>query len=184
MDCGLAGQRLNRLQRPHARRLVAVALVAGGWAAGCATPRAGVPLYGDPSELAGEWSGQYHSDESGRSGPIVFRLTAGQDTARGDVVMLVPRSAGEGLGIYPAGASASWPTSPAPDARVLTIRFVQVEAGRIRGRLDPYRDPSCGCAVETVFEGVQQGDVITGTFVARHLERAHTQHGRWHVRRD
>lgn len=155
-----------------------------GALAGCANPRAGVPLFGDPDALAGEWSGQYQSEESGRSGAIVFRLTAGQDTARGDVVMLVARSPQEAPGFYPAGLPSSLPGQMAPDARVLTIRFVQVEDGRIRGRLDPYKDPSCGCSVETVFEGVQQGDVITGTFVARHLERAHTQRGRWHVRRD
>jgi hypothetical protein len=167
-----------------ARPFAAAALLLAWWTVGCAPQRARVPLYGDPSGLAGEWSGQYQSDEIGRSGPIVFRLTAGQDTARGDVVMLVARSSAEGPGFYPAGTPSAWPASPVADARVLTIRFVQVEGGHIRGRLDSYRDPSCGCTVDTVFEGVQQGDVITGTFVARHLERAHTQRGRWHVRRE
>jgi len=174
------------MPRPSCRTvaLIISSLLAAACVSGCAIPRARVPLFGDASGLAGEWSGQYESDESGRNGPIMFRLTAGQDTARGDVVMLVARSATEGPGIFPAGAPGSWPTPRVADARVLTIRFVQVEDGRIRGRLDPYRDPSCGCMVDTVFEGVEQGDVITGTFVARHLERSHTQRGRWYVRRN
>lgn len=149
---------------------------------GCASQRARVPLFGDPASLAGEWSGQYIGQESGRSGPILFRLTAGQDTARGDVVMLVPRTAGEAPAIYPAG-TVGWQPLPGQDARVLTIRFVQVEDGQVRGRLDPYRDPACSCLVETTFEGVQQGDVITGTFITRQLDRAHSQRGRWHITR-
>lgn len=148
----------------------------------CAANTARVPLYGEPGALAGEWSGRYVSEETGRSGTIVFRLTAGQDTARGDVVMMVPRSAGEAPGFVPAGGVV-WQAPLTQDARVLTIRFVQVEDGRVRGRLDPYSDPACSCMVETVFEGGLQGDVITGTFVTRQLERPSSQRGRWQVTR-
>lgn len=165
---------MHRVNRSTA--LLSLALLAG-----CASAPSRVPLFGDPAALAGEWSGQYVSEETGRTGTIVFRLTAGQDTARGDVVMLVPRSPQEAPGFVPAGGVSL--QGAAPEARVLTIRFVQVENGTVRGRLDPYRDPACGCRVETVFEGAQQGDVITGTFVTRHFERPHTQRGRWHVRR-
>lgn len=149
--------------------------------AACASAPGRVPLFGDPSALTGEWAGQYVSEESGRSGTIVFRLTAGQDTARGDVVMLVPRSPQEAPGFMPAG-TAAWP-GQAIDARVLTIKFVQVEAGWVRGRLDPYLDPACNCTVETTFDGLQKGDVITGTFATRPVGRTVTQRGRWHVSR-
>lgn len=150
--------------------------------AACAASSGRVPLYGEPGALAGEWSGRYVSEETGRSGTIVFRLTAGQDTARGDVVMMVPRTAAEAPGFVPASGVA-WQAPMTQDARVLTIRFVQVEGGLVRGRLDPYSDPACSCMVETVFEGALQGDVITGTFVTRQLERTSSQRGRWQVTR-
>ncbi|HSJ15441.1 MAG TPA: hypothetical protein VK939_13550 [Longimicrobiales bacterium] len=152
--------------------LVAVLLACGGMSTR-------VPLYGDVSRLTGEWRGQYTSDESGRAGSIAFRLEAGRDTARGDVLMFVPRAPNEAPSFQPAGQPAPLP----PDARPLRIRFVQVDADRVRGRLDPYPDPACGCMVETIFEGRLQGDVITGTFTTRHLERDRVQRGRWHVHR-
>ena len=167
-----------------ARARLAGTLLTAALTVGCAAHRPLVPLFGDASTLAGAWAGRYESEESGRAGPIVFRLTAGADTAHGDVVMLVPRSPQEAPGFYPAGSPGAWPALPAQEARILTIRFVQVDGGRVRGRLDPYADPACGCTVETMFEGVHQGDVISGTFVSRHLDRPRTQHGRWQVRRE
>lgn len=149
----------------------------------CAGARRDVPLFGDPAALAGSWAGRYVSEETGRAGTIDFQLTAGRDTARGDVVMLVPRTSQEAPAFVPAGGAQVQPLAPAHDARVLTIRFVQVEDGGVRGRLDPYTDPACGCTVETVFEGRLQGNVIRGGYVTRHLERPHLQRGRWQVRR-
>ena len=65
--------------------------------AACASnPSPPVPVTGtraDVSTLVGEWTGEYRSAESGRSGSILFKLDAGTDTARGDVVM-VSRDAG------------------------------------------------------------------------------------------
>lgn len=153
------------------------------FAAACASARREVPLYGDPTALAGAWSGRYVSEETGRAGTIDFRLTAGRDTARGDVMMLVPRTSQEAPAFVSAGGALAQPPAPSHDARVLTIHFVQVENGGVRGRLDPYTDPACGCTVETLFEGSLEGAVITGSFVTRHLERPHVQRGRWQVRR-
>jgi hypothetical protein len=53
---------------------------------------------------------------------------------------------------------------------VLRIRFVRVDGGKVSGTLQPYRDPDCGCSVYTTFEGTVEGDVIEGTFVARHAD--------------
>lgn len=157
------------------------ALVLLGTVVACAGSPRRVPLYGDASHLTGTWRGQYTSDESGRAGSIAFELEAGRDTARGDVLMFVPRSPQEAPSFQPAG---TWQAPPPPDARSLTIRFVQVDADRVRGRLDPYPDPDCGCTVETVFVGRLQGDVIAGTFTTRHLDRDRLQRGSWRVRRD
>lgn len=163
------------MPRLYSALLLTLPLVAGA----CARNPAPVPLYGDAAALAGEWQGQYTSDESGRAGSIAFRLEAGRDTAYGDVLMFVPRSAQEAPSFYPAGTLQPSP----PDARPLRIRFVEVEAGRLRGRLDAYPDPTCGCTVETVFEGQLQGDVIAGTFTTRRLDGTQPQRGRWRVRR-
>ena len=62
-------------------------------AAGCSSAPAPIPVVGTPADvrtLAGEWGGDYHGESNGRSGSIVFRLSAQADTAFGDVVM-IPR---------------------------------------------------------------------------------------------
>jgi hypothetical protein len=164
----------------HSLNQVAAAMLLLGLL-GCAGAPAPVPLYGDAARLAGNWRGQYTSAESGRSGSIAFRLEMGRDTARGDVLMFVPRAPGEAPSFEPAGARA---VPVPPDARPLRIRFVQVEEDRVRGILDPYPDPGCGCTVETVFVGRLTGDVINGTFTTRRLDRDQLQHGAWRVRRD
>lgn len=83
-------------------------------AAGCASNRAPVPVTGERAELAamaGRWEGWYRSDETGRSGSIVFRLTAGGDSAAGDVVM-TPAGAGN---LAPRMEDASGRAAPVAD---------------------------------------------------------------------
>jgi hypothetical protein len=132
---------------------------------GCSsTPPPRVPLvgeHGDAAALAGEWAGEYSSPVTGRSGSILFTLTADGDTARGDVVMTL-RDPMPGSSPDPAAARSL----SVPASRPLTIRFVRVEGGRVSGELAPYEDPDCSCTVRTVFTGTVRGDVIEGTFTS------------------
>jgi len=47
-----------------------------------------VPVVGDTRSLSGEWEGTYSSEQTGRSGSIMFHLKAGTDSAWGDVLMI------------------------------------------------------------------------------------------------
>lgn len=160
------------MSRFLATALAYVAVACGG--SGTPVPVAGTAS--DLNALAGEWSGEYSSSESGRSGSIVFRLTAGTDSATGDVVMS-PQFQRRGAPQEPSPLV----TPPAP--QVLAISFVRVAGGRVSGRLAPYRDPSCGCLLATTFEGALKGDVLEGTYLSRHGETGEVQQGRWQVTR-
>lgn len=142
-----------------------------------------VPVIGastDVATLTGEWVGEYSSGESGREGNIVFKLEAGADTAHGDV-MMIP--------LYP-DRPYSPPINEYDPTRVeelrgflLTISWVAVENNRIEGTLSPYKDPECGCQLETVFTGTIDGDEITGTYRSLHIGSAVVQSGYWSVHR-
>lgn len=145
---------------------------------GCTYQGTPVPVAGDTRLLAGEWEGTYSSPETGRTGSIVFHLKAGTDSAYGDVLML------------PAQAEywrpPTLPESPQPfhkPGRVLTISFVQCEAGRVTGRLDPYEDPDTGERIYTTFEGRLKGKTFKGTFVTLYPGSGHRVAGTWSVER-
>lgn len=153
------------------------ALLASLTLAGCTGPNTPVPVSGDLAQLRGEWRGDYSSTQSGRGGTIIFRLEAGTDTARGDV-MMVPAD----------------PTGPQPDPgnvpdalrsrpQPLTIAFVRAAGGTVSGRLDPYRDPECGCLLTTTFIGRRTDDTFEGTFVSYHQEMNRKVEGRWRAQR-
>ena len=150
-------------------------------AIGCATTSAPVPVEGTASNvaaLAGHWEGEYESEATGRTGTIVFDLTAGEDHARGDVVMIprgstnayrpAPRPTGEG-----AGSAAT--------AELLSIRFVRAEGETVTGTLEPYWDPDCNCEVTTTFVGAIYGDRIAGTFTS--MRTAGRVSGTWKASR-
>ena len=149
--------------------------------AACGGPSTPVPVAGtgtDLQSLAGEWTGEYSSTETGRSGSIVFRLTAGTDSATGDVMMSpqgarAPRG-GPGAATTPAGVRAP---------NVLTIRFVKIDGGRVSGRLDPYVEPECACTLLTVFTGELKGDTLSGSYTSSLQTTGREQHGRWQVTR-
>ena len=123
------------------------------------------------SRLVGDWQGQYTSVESGRRGIISFHLKAGADTAEGDVIMQASVDAD-------AGAPNTAPTTAIQSAdQALSIRFVFVSANEVSGTLNPYRDPTCGCALTTTFRGTVKGNEIKGTF---HSEG----NGLWHMPTD
>ncbi len=156
---------------------VALALAAGGCAASeRAVPVAGAP--GDVAALAGDWSGEYSSAETQRSGSISFQLSAGADSASGSVLM-IPRDWRGRRGSTGPGGSAT-PTQ-APQA--LSIRFVRATAGAVSGSLEPYRDPECDCMVVTRFEGRMKGDTIEGSYSTVRTESREIQTGRWKVTR-
>src|SRR2546428_1762309 len=148
----------------------------------CGASRAPVPLVGasaDIGALTGEWTGDYSSAESGRSGSISFTLRAAGDTAFGDVVM-VPR--GWGRALVPWNQPGIAGSGQARASTVLTIRFVRVEHGHVSGTLDPYADPQTGERLLTAFTGGLSGNTITGNYTTR-LPSGETQSGRWSVQR-
>ncbi len=147
--------------------------------AGCASNPAPVPVAGsaaDLSKLTGDWVGEYSSVVTGRSGSIVFRLSAGADTAYGDVIMLSRRARRAGTGDQ-AGVPAE------RTAQTLTVSFVRAQGGGVTGRLDPYLDPDCNCTVVTVFEGRFRGNSIAGTYTTSRDTGSPSPTGRWKVTR-
>lgn len=148
---------------------------------GCASAPPAIPVAavsGETEVLVGEWNGDYAGTPSGRQGTIHFVLRSGSDSAYGEVLMV------------PAGYNA--PRTPEemsehirrPLPQVLSIAFVHVERGTFTGRLEPYRDPECGCPLTTVFTGSLSGpDEIRGTFVTTGPPGHATQNGEWRVRR-
>jgi hypothetical protein len=153
-------------------------LGAAALAAACATTPASVPLRGEAAELSsleGEWRGEYSSGATGRSGIIVFQLTAGEETAKGEVWMTPKRNRPEpGSYVDPLGMD---------DSQILTIRFVAVEDGFVTGSIDPYTDPETGGVLLTIFRGRLEGDVIEGSFVTEVEASGDQATGHWKVQR-
>ena len=149
--------------------------------AACATNPTPVPVTGataDVQSLAGEWTGEYRSLESGRSGSILFVLGAGRDTAQGSVVM-VAREGSMNTGDAMAEARTRYAAN-----QVLTIRFVRVDGPVVSGTIDPYPGPDCNCQLFTVFRGTLRDNRIEGTFETRNSGvNVPTQQGSWVVTR-
>jgi hypothetical protein len=113
----------------------------------------------DLGPLVGEWRGAYSSAATGRAGTIAFTLRAGEGSASGNVVM-IPRA--DSL-LTPAERVSLDSVSSARS--VLKIHFVRKEGNNVGGTLDPYRDPDCGCPVNTTFEGAfVDARTIEGTY--------------------
>ncbi|MFL5466479.1 MAG: hypothetical protein ACJ791_10800 [Gemmatimonadaceae bacterium] len=139
---------------------------------------------GDRASLAGKWSGEYTSPTTGRSGSIVFNLSASGEAATGDVVM-IPRGYGKALmpygGVNSTGGSAAMQNTAG--SQVLTIKLVRVSGDTVSGVLDAYRDPQCDCPVQTTFTGKLNGDTIEGTFATSGSQANAPQTGTWRVKR-
>lgn len=151
--------------------------------AGCASNPSPIPLDASPNAmavLAGEWTGEYSSSATGRSGSIVFTLAAGRDTAFGDVVM-VPTGGAQVAGTNtPSGKNVV--TYPA--SQPLKIRFVRVAGDSVSGVLEPYSVPDCGCVLTTTFTGRVGSDRIDGRFrTSGDPQSSALQEGRWTVKR-
>ncbi len=145
---------------------------------GCKTIEPKVAVHGvneEVSLLAGEWRGEYGSVEANRHGIISFRLEASADSAYGYIIMQ-PGSRDEGyLGDFDDRFDGA--------SELLTINFVSVGMGRVIGKLDAYKDPGCGCLLDTTFEGYIKEDRIEGDYVTNgegfHLDTT----GKWWVDR-
>lgn len=154
-------------------------IAVAGVLAGCAANPSPVPVQASAADreyLAGRWEGTYESQETGRSGSIVFNLDAGRDTASGDVVMIPAERDRAGY-----RADRTLPRAPqmAP-AEVIPIRFVRVQGERVMGRLESYRAPECDCPATTTFSGRREGNRISGTYVTEG-EGLRRSRGRWQV---
>jgi len=145
------------LQRILFTSVLAVAAVA----AACGGGQKQVEVKGGDTEvakLAGNWEGDYQGNESGRSGTIKFTLQLGRHTADGEVFM---------------GGSET----------PLSIQFVEITGGQLKGTIAPYTDPNCQCEVETSFLGNLEGDRISGMFETKIGSTGQIQTGTWQVTR-
>ncbi len=159
-------------------RLAALVLgsAAFAWACSTSNPAPPVPVEGgDLSSLAGRWTGEYSSTETGRTGSIVFELKSGEKVARGDVLMKPKEQAGD-----QSSAADALRTMP----QVLNISFVSATGGVLRGTMDPYRDPACDCEVQTTFVGRRSGDSIEGTFTTTPEGPGNITTGRWKISKE
>jgi hypothetical protein len=142
-------------------------------------------MYGSPTaleRLAGRWSGEYIGDASHRrNGSIAFTLKSETHTAQGDVLM-IPDGASPYQPYTPDDPMMPRPARGAPD-QFLSIQFVEVDGGRIHGRLDLYWDPDRQSAATTEFVGRVGDDVIEGTFTTTYRSGNPATGGRWKVRR-
>jgi hypothetical protein len=154
-------------------------------AVSCGWRRTPVPVISDSISiraLVGSWSGLYSSEETGRSGSIMFDLASDKDTAYGDVLM-VPRNN------VVAPLASQHPGMPITQAQKpgepLTIRFVRMSGGSVAGTLAPYTDPDCGCRVVTTFAGrFTDANTIEGTYSTQGTSIGHQPSaGQWKVTR-
>lgn len=168
------------------RRMLARLGVGALLVAACSSNPEPVPLAGSAGDLAaleGEWRGDYEFTRGpARFGSILFRLSAGEDHAHGDVLMIARTD--RDVPPIPTGEDP-WAsrTQSGRTSQLLSITFVQARGGAIAGALAPYTDPTCGCTLHTTFTGRVSGDVIDGTFTSEHVETGTMTGGTWRVSR-
>ncbi len=152
---------------------------------GCASVPPAIPVYADADQvgvLVGDWAGSYAYEQGEwRSGSIAFVLGAAGDTARGDVLMMVPPDPT----IPASDATSQWvQVQPAnPVGQVLSISFIRAAGGAVMGELDPYVDPACRCVLITRFAGRVEGETVVGSFTSRRADTGEVRTGRWKVSR-
>lgn len=136
----------------------------------------------DLSPLVGQWSGEYNSEATGRTGDISFVLRPGEIAASGRIEMVAREP--ENVIVPPDRPMVNGRLT-VPSRRLLTIHFVRKEGNRVIGLLDPYTDPECACRVMTTFEGAfVNGRSIEGTYSTISSELAHIPTGgQWKVTR-
>jgi hypothetical protein len=168
---------MNPLKEDRMRRGLAAAIAIA--ALGCRYRAEVVPIWGDTGDLdrmAGEWTGGYFSPESHRSGTIAFRITAHGDSAFGEVLMGIPLEEND-LSLVDLERGHS---GRAHSADTLSVQFVRVAGGGVRGELEAYTAPDCECRVRTIFTGTIEGNVVSGSFLTT-TEWGGTQAGSWRM---
>lgn len=136
----------------------------------------------DLAPLVGNWTGEYGSEDTGRTGDISFILRAGEVAAFGRIEMVARES--ENTIVTPIGPMVNGSLA-IPASQLLRIHFVRKEGNRVVGLLDPYIDTGCACRVTTTFQGAFiDGRTIEGTYNTISDELAHVSPGgRWKVTR-
>jgi hypothetical protein len=136
----------------------------------------------DLAPLVGNWTGEYNSEETGRTGDVSFILRAGEVSADGRIELQAREP--ENV-VVPADRPMVNGRFAAPSRQLLTIHFVRKEGNRVVGLLDPYTDPACACRVTTTFQGAFiDGRTIEGPYntISSELARAPAR-GQWKVTR-
>lgn len=151
---------------------------------GCAWNPAPVPVFASRADwetLTGRWSGSYTTAAGNRRGLIDFTLSATDEQAFGDVLMIA-----EGRRTpyqrYPPGDSRVTHID-ASYTQLLTIKFVRAEEGRISGSIDSYWDPDHKCQASATFVGMAQARAIEGTFSSACEDGVRQIRGTWRVTR-
>lgn len=159
-----------------------VALMIG--LAGCAGNPRPVTVFASRADweiLAGHWRGSYTMSAAKRRGLIDFKLSASDEQAFGDVLMIA-----EGTRVpyrpYAPGDPRSGPIEAAY-TQLLTIKFVRAEQGQIRGTIASYWDPDRSCQASATFLGMVQSDGIDGTFTSTCEDGLRQLRGKWEVTR-
>jgi hypothetical protein len=165
--------------------LVVVAALVGALVGACTSAPPPPPVsveanQKDLNTLAGNWSGDYFSGSTGRTGSIRFNLNAEEGAVYGTVLMF-PQ--GRSSSMEPANRQGSASENAPRGGQPLSIRFIVIEDGVISGTLEPYKDPDCDCFLSTTFTGRVHGDAIEGSFVSHGGPGRVTQDGRWKVTR-
>ena len=122
--------------------VVAAAIPLSLGIAACAGNPPPVPVFASRADweiLSGHWRGSYTTSPSGRHGVIEFTLSAGDEQASGDVLM-VADGAHVPYRPYPPNDSRQGPID-APYTQLLTIRFVRADRGKISGTIASYGIP-------------------------------------------
>lgn len=159
------------------RVLLAGALGAWLWA-GCAPPRFDIKGGSrDMDRFAGRWEGTY-SSSAGRSGTIEFWVQPEGNTARGKIIM-IPRGWAKPLGMSDEQARRDRPDL----LHELHFSEMILQGDRVEGRLETYRDPDCGCDLDTSFDGLLRRDRIEGTFRSHEVGGDEEYRGVWTVER-
>lgn len=161
------------------RRIVAV--LALFFLAGCRYHPDTVPLAGDHEawhQMVGEWRGTFTGRETGRVGTITFVIKSSADSAWGDVMMATRGVPEPFLPIDPRDAHIHH----VMDVQALSVGFVRLADGQIRGSLEPFRSPDCRCTARTTFLGRVSGNTIKGGYITV-METGVETHGSWSVKR-
>ena len=177
---GVSGRR--KLLKAGSITATALWLIAS--VAACTSNPAPVAVFASRADweiLSGHWSGAYKAIPSGRHGLIDFRLSASEEQASGDVLMISDDTRTP-YRPYPPGDPRLGPVNQ-PYTELLTIRFVRADHGQISGTIASYWDPDRQCQATARFLGTAQTREIEGSFTSTCEDGIRELRGDWRVTR-